>query len=386
MNQMSNFNEAEQRIKENLFNRNSFLDLANLSLIELPDSLFELKHLERLALTNNDLTLLDPRIASLSNLQILGLNYNKLVSLPCEIGQLKNLISLDCWNNQITTIPIELGQLENLNYLTLGFNKLESIPSELFYFLSRLKALDFQSNPFSLMPAIHEMELFDLMAYFRNESSYYGFVEVPADLSIVCQQFFNFFPEYLRRVTGNSISLDVIHTKSGLKLTTHETSKIDINTINYHFEDYLKTLLPGHLNTNPIVNANSPEGDLLKLQLKLQAQHFESQVEILQFENRYLKKLVDDLVNVQGIMAKNPTPINLTVKTNVDKDMEELMAKLRVLVQGNEDAVNVYNKLEGEVSSKTPNLDRIKFLWSQLSEKSPTVLALVEIAKNIFGI
>ena len=272
---------------------------------------------------------------------------------------MKSLRSLDCWNNQIRAIPLELGKMERLDYLTLGFNKLQTIPRELFGFLSRLKTLDLQSNPFEEMPSIQNMEILDLMTYFRNETAYHGFIEAPKELSTVCQQFLTFFPEYVRRVTGSELVLDISRTRNGIKLTTYETPDFEIDAINQHFEQYMQTLSPSPSGSEALMPANCVEAELLSLQLKLQVQHFRSQLEILRFENRYLKKLVDDLVHVQGIMARNPAPLHLTVQSHLDKDAEDLLRQLRELVSGNDDAESLYEELAEEVRSDHPDQGRL---------------------------
>ncbi len=212
---MVNIRKAESRIRKNLRARDPQLDLSNLSLTEMPSSLFELKHLRTLSLTGNKLVEIDRRITTLSEIRILGLNYNLLSKLPTWIGELSNLTSLDCWNNRITEIPLELGQLKQLQYLTLGFNNIETIPRELFKYLSGLKALDLQNNPLSQMSVIRDMSIIDLMIYFRNESSFFGFIEVPKEFSIAFQQYFDFFPEYVRQLTGYEINFSVERVGGG---------------------------------------------------------------------------------------------------------------------------------------------------------------------------
>ena len=383
---MPNIQEAGRRIQENQQNSHPSLDLTNLALFEIPDATFQLTHLRKLSLTNNVLAELDQRLLKLHRLEILGLNYNRLSILPPWIGEMKSLRSLDCWNNQIRAIPLELGKMERLEYLTLGFNKLQTIPRELFVFLSRLKTLDLQSNPFEEMPSIRSMEIFDLMAYLRNETAYYGFIEAPKELATACQQFFTFFPEYVRRLTGSELALDVSRTKNGIKLTTYETPDFDIDAINLHFERYMQSLSPASGGSEPLTPATGVEGELLNLQLKLQRQHFTSQLEVLQFENRYLKQLVDNLVHVQGIMARNPAPLHLAVQTRLDKDAEDLLRQLRELVSGNEDAQSLYDELAGEVRSDDPDRGRIKTLWDQLIEKAPAVAAVMEIVSSGYAL
>ncbi len=283
---------------------------------------------------------------------------------------MKYLRSLDCWNNQIRVIPSELGRMECLEYLTLGFNELQTIPRDLFIFLSRLKALDLQSNPFEDMPAIRNMEIFDLMSYFRNETAHYSYIEVPKELSTVCQQFLDFFPEYIQRATGNEITLDVTRTRNGLKLITYETRDFDIDAINRQFKQYMQSLSSSNDSQN-LISSNGADTRLLELQLKLQKQHFTSQLEILKFENQYLQELVSKFVDIPEIWAKNQTPVYLTVESHQNKDIEEFLQKLRAHVSGNNEAETLYDELSKEARSKDINRDRIRNVWDQLCEKVP---------------
>ena len=91
----------------------------------VPAELGNLKRLERLYLTNNELT----------------------GSIPKELGKLENLTDLGLGQNRLTgPIPKELGKLSDLEYLVLHDNRLTgSIPKKLGR-LSRLDRLDFYSN------------------------------------------------------------------------------------------------------------------------------------------------------------------------------------------------------------------------------------------------
>ena len=46
-----------------------------------------------------------------------------MTGVPAEIGQLKKLEFLDLSNNQLTGLPYELGNLSNLKVLNLSGNK-----------------------------------------------------------------------------------------------------------------------------------------------------------------------------------------------------------------------------------------------------------------------
>jgi len=375
--------EVELHIQENRRNSDPVLDLKNFALRAIPDATFELAHLRQLSLTNNDLSQLDPRLLELKHLEVLGLNYNRLAALPPWIGGMKSLRSLDCWNNQIEALPIEIREMERLEYLTLGFNRLNAIPRELFDFLSRLKALDLQSNPFDDMPSIRDMEIFDLMTFFRNETAYFGVIEVPKELSVAFQQFFTFFPEYVERVTGSRFELDVSRTQHGIKLTTHATADLDIDAINRHFQEYFRSLSLSPGGTEALALADNVEARILKLELNLQVQHLKSQLEIFQFQNKYLKGFVDKLLHHQDLLARNPTPLTIAIHNRQNNDTEDLLRQLRELVSENRDAESLYDDLAEEMRSDDPDRGRIEKLWGQLCEKAPPVAAVVAVVSKV---
>lgn len=122
---MQNIDTVKSLIDKNNRTKYEVLDLSNLGLKAIPDSVFSLRHLRTLSLTNNKITEIHPSIIELDKLEILGMNYNELSSLPHWIGKLKSVKSLDFWHNHIEVLPIELAELDQLEYLTVGFNQLK---------------------------------------------------------------------------------------------------------------------------------------------------------------------------------------------------------------------------------------------------------------------
>ncbi|ELT96463.1 hypothetical protein CAPTEDRAFT_169418 [Capitella teleta] len=90
----------------------------------LSPRLWQLHHLRRLYLNNNNLSRLPPDIAKLNNLECLDISSNKLRSLPSALGEMISLKELLLNNNCLRLLPYELGKLFQLQVLGLKGNPL----------------------------------------------------------------------------------------------------------------------------------------------------------------------------------------------------------------------------------------------------------------------
>lgn len=130
------------------------LNLSRKGLTEIPDFVYDMKHLKVLKLYGNKIDSISPRIKELENLEELYLGKNKLKFLPNEIGHLKKLKILSIpyndlafltdsinglhgleqlWldQNKLHTLPKSIGKLTELQVLKLTFNELDSLPEEI---------------------------------------------------------------------------------------------------------------------------------------------------------------------------------------------------------------------------------------------------------------
>jgi len=103
---------------------NDTLDLSGQGLQQVDQSVFKKTNLLKLDVSHNKLTgALPSQINQLKKLQVLDASDNQMTGVPAEIGQLSNLIELDLSNNQLTGLPYELGNLKNLKILNLSGNQ-----------------------------------------------------------------------------------------------------------------------------------------------------------------------------------------------------------------------------------------------------------------------
>jgi Leucine-rich repeat (LRR) protein/GTPase SAR1 family protein len=151
------------------------LDLSNNQLTALPDSLGRLSSLTQLTsldLSHNQLTALPDslgRLSSLTQLTSLNLSHNQLTALPDSLGHLTQLTSLVLSHNQLTALPDSLGHLTQLTSLDLSNNQLTTLPDSLGH-LTQLTELDLSSNQLTTLPeALRQLTRLQTLDLSRNQ-------------------------------------------------------------------------------------------------------------------------------------------------------------------------------------------------------------------------
>lgn len=81
---------------------------------QIPDEVFQLKHLQHLDIRDNNLSRIPEDIKHLKQLQFLDARNNDINDLPQSIAQLDNLEKLYLANNKFTTVPTVISELESL--------------------------------------------------------------------------------------------------------------------------------------------------------------------------------------------------------------------------------------------------------------------------------
>lgn len=109
----------------------NFLSITNNNLTELPNELFKLDTLITLKLFLPKVEKIDKRIGDLVNLTKLTINAPKLKTVPKEIGKLIHLVDLCIANTKIKKLPIEIFNLKELNEVLMTHNKFKFIPKEI---------------------------------------------------------------------------------------------------------------------------------------------------------------------------------------------------------------------------------------------------------------
>jgi Leucine-rich repeat (LRR) protein len=150
--------EAEKKIEKALKSGATELDLSNMKLTELPESIGQLILLLKLDIggdswkdDKNQLTQLPDSVGQLTRLTELNLSSNQLTTLPESLGQLTQLTVLDLSNNQLTTLVESLGQLTQLTELDLSNNQLTTLPAWLGQF-TQMQVLSLSSIHLKTFP------------------------------------------------------------------------------------------------------------------------------------------------------------------------------------------------------------------------------------------
>jgi Leucine-rich repeat (LRR) protein len=139
----------------------------HLSLSDLPESIGNLKSLQKLDLRFNKLSKLPSSIKNLKNLKVLDLSNNNLTEFPELIRALTSITELDLSGNRIQRVPRLLGDLHSLEILELSKNKIISLPNSMGD-LKPLKRLILRRNSLEILPAsigkLKNLKILDLSA------------------------------------------------------------------------------------------------------------------------------------------------------------------------------------------------------------------------------
>ncbi len=128
------------------------LNLTNCQLTHIPASVRRCKHLKDLNLEGNQIRHIPSWIMELDSLEEIILNFNQLKLSKRDIRRLSKLKSILLAGNGIETLPKNVGQL-HCNNLNLSKNKLHSLPTS-FANLTQIKNLIFYENGFKDIPEV----------------------------------------------------------------------------------------------------------------------------------------------------------------------------------------------------------------------------------------
>eukprot|EP00833_Pecoramyces_ruminatium_P010194 jgi/Orpsp1_1/1184226/evm.model.c7180000088624.1 len=146
----------------------------------IPDSIFNIKSLEYLDLSDNSISKIPEKIGNLENLKHLNLRWNYDIStIPDKIGNLRNLEYIDISSSSIASIPNSLCDIKNLTYIDLHYNKISKLPENIVN-LKELNYLDLEENKLKTIPnELGELKNLEYLNLSYNEL----YCEIPESLN-----------------------------------------------------------------------------------------------------------------------------------------------------------------------------------------------------------
>ncbi|CAH8445828.1 unnamed protein product [Dicrocoelium dendriticum] len=146
---MTDSYEARERPDE-------LFDLSDCALKKIPDGTFSLVRVllkTHLYLHCNSIRNLESggKLSDLRGIQVLNLSSNNLSTLPDALDQLTALRELNLCSNQIDAFPLSITRLRCLTYLNLEDNRLSSLPPDIGN-LKQLVTLLLSKNPLVALP------------------------------------------------------------------------------------------------------------------------------------------------------------------------------------------------------------------------------------------
>ena len=101
--------------------------------------------IKKLELSDINLSILPETIGLLTNLKTLSIEACGLTEVPESIGNLTNLRELNLKENELTSMPDSIGNLTNLEELRLNGNQLVTLPDSIAN-IPKLKVLNLRDN------------------------------------------------------------------------------------------------------------------------------------------------------------------------------------------------------------------------------------------------
>ncbi|KAI8521445.1 hypothetical protein Bbelb_011990 [Branchiostoma belcheri] len=126
-------------------------DLRSRGFKAVPEEVVQLRDVEVLDLSNNDLALLPQQLRFLTRLKELRLASNKLHVLPSVVLTFERLVGLHLYQNELSSLPERFGLLTTIRVLDLRGNRFATFPSAILS-LTQLKELNISQNKIAVVP------------------------------------------------------------------------------------------------------------------------------------------------------------------------------------------------------------------------------------------
>ena len=236
--------------------------------------------------------------------------------------------------------------------------------------LRKLKSLNLYGCPLDDMPEIQDMgidELFEYLNKLRGIGKYSFIWELPESFQTAFQQYINFFTDYVKKLKGYEVRLEVNKTSDGLRLETEATDDLSIEQISQYLIEYLE-YAKENVEIKEVGEGENSRLGLLRIQLETQINHFKQQIRAIEFENKYLRNSVDKLLEAQVNFSHAYRKVNFSmpVKTIISNNNNKI-ENIRQLIVRN-DFEKGFNDLSLLAKEKYPaSLNEILSLYSRFN-------------------
>mgnify|MGYP006277758521 CR=1 FL=1 len=141
------------------------------NLKEIPNIIFKLVHLKKLAIRHSNLSSIPSHINRLGQLENLGVSDNQLEDLPISCKDLHSIKSLDISNNNFHILPEAIKFMDSLEELILSGNPLQSLPVWLVQLPSLIRVELFQdlNDQGSIIHVISQLEERGVYVHWEGE-------------------------------------------------------------------------------------------------------------------------------------------------------------------------------------------------------------------------
>lgn len=303
--------EAKRRINQNDKNKSRSLDLKCLNLKDIPVEVFELTHLRDLKLSSNNLSQIPDDIRNLQNLRRIHLSCNDFQEFPNILLELPHLEHICLNSNYLQSIPKEISKLTKLKELQLNGNEISSLPCELLN--CNFSELSCSRNPLkSGNEVIRARGSFQVYKHLLNNLLGRSFVfTVPKEIQTPIKTYLLSFTSFIKDVKGLDINVETRTVGEGLSIDVKMSDDIDDDSFNQYLFEYMELgtrgLAKEEIEIEYTVEKSDEEKSMIEHKLNQNISILEIQLRQSEFENTYLKGMLDKLI------AKESRPVTLYV-------------------------------------------------------------------------
>lgn len=371
--------EIKLRIEKCNKYKQRHLDLKYMNLKSIPDEVFSLTHLKDLKLSSNNLTGISDDIVKLKNLRRIHLSCNDFEEFPKILLELP-LLEHICFNgNNLKSIPSEIEKLDKLKELQLNGNDISSLPCELLN--CNIHELTCSRNPLKTgNEVVRARGSFQVYKHLLNNLLGKSFVfTVPPEIQKPIKTYLLSFSDYMKDVKGIEITIETRSVGEGLSIDVKMNEEMNDTSFNHYLFEYMELANQG-LTTKEFDIAyeiEKSQEDKLAIEHRLSQDIsiLEIQLRQSEFENNYLKGLVNKLVDKESqpvTLYVNQQLLNSpTTNVTVNQETEDFKTDFKQLIEELknsgldesliEDAV-VINDIDGE------NPDKFQGKWHRVNK------------------